>query len=136
MHTKSHLTLIHAATMKPEDWLRFVWIDPFPGQWARLKLSEECAQALEVCIMAAPLAGTVVPGAGGLRKVRFATRGSGKGKSGSYRVSYTYFAEYGLVILWAIIAKGQAEDLTKADCNAIAKQIGRLKTLLDQGAIR
>ncbi len=136
MHSKEHLKLIHPPSLRPEDWLRFVLIDPFPGQWARLKLTEAAMQALEVCILSAPLMGSVIPGTGGLRKARFTSPGSDKGKSGAYRVFYVYFPEYGTVILWAIVAKGQSADLRAADRNAIAKQIGRFKRLLDQGVIR
>ena len=73
-------------------------------------------------------------GHGGLRKARFTTRDSECGKSGAYRVFYAYFPEHGTVLLWAIIAKSETDNLTKADRNAIAKQLGRLKHLLDQGA--
>jgi hypothetical protein len=136
MHSKKHLKLVHSASLRPEDWLRFVHLDPFPGQWSRLKLGETELQALEVCIMSAPLLGRVVPGTGGLRKARFSTSDEGKGKSGSYRVFYVYYEEYGTVILWAIIDKGEKADLTKAQCNAIGQQIARLKRLLDQGVIK
>lgn len=122
--------------IKPADWLRFVHVDPFPRQWAKLKLTEHDLQALEQCLIAGLRTGAVVPGAGGLRKVRFVTPGVQKGKSGAYRVYYVYFQEYGLIILWAVIAKSQMADLSKADRNAIAKQIQRLKTLLDRGDIQ
>lgn len=128
--------MVHPAPVRPEDWLRFIHLDPFAGQWHRLKLGDEDLRALEVCIMASPDQGAVVSGAGGLRKVRFTAPGSGKGKSGSYRVFYVSFPDHGHVVLWAIIAKGERENLTKADRNAIAKQIERLKGLLDKGVIR
>jgi len=99
-------------------------------------MNDECLQALEVFIMMNPKVGHVVPGTGGLRKARFSTPESDQGKSGAYRVFYVYLAEYGLVLLWAIIAKGQYADLTKADRNTIAKQIDRYKRLLEQGVIR
>jgi hypothetical protein len=46
------------------------------------------------------------------------------------------FPEYGIVVLWAVIDKVQKANLTKAQRNAIAAQIARLRRLLDQGAIR
>ena len=36
----------------------------------------------------------------------------------------------------AIIAKGEQSDLTKADRNALAKVIDRLRGLLERGGIR
>jgi hypothetical protein len=86
--------------------------------------------------MAAPLDGVVVPEAGGLRKLRFTAPDSSRGKSGSYRVFYVFFQEYGIVVLWAIIDKAQKANLTKAQRNGIVLQIARLRRLLDQGAIR
>jgi hypothetical protein len=122
--------------IRPEGWLRFVQIDPFPGQWAGLGLGEVDLQALELLLLASPSAGAVVRGAGGLRKVRFTAPGSGRGKRGSYRVFYAHFPEHGHVLLWAVISKNQAADLTPADRNALAKGVARVKRLLDQGVIR
>lgn len=137
MHSKEHHTLVHDAALKPEDWLRFVQLPPFPGQWTRLGLSDDYLRALEIAIMAAPdKAGVVIPGTDGLRKVRFTTPDSGRGKSGAYRVFYVYFPEHGIVTLMAIVAKGQRSDLSKADRNALAAEIGRLRRLLDQGVIQ
>ena len=136
MHPKEHRKDVPSAHLRPQVGLRFVQIDPFPGQWNRLKLDERALEALEVYITTAPLGGVVVPEAGGLRKVRFATPGSVKGKSGSYRVFYAYFQEYGIVVLWAIIDKVQRANLTKSQRNGIAVQIARLRRLLDQGVIR
>jgi hypothetical protein len=40
------------------------------------------------------------------------------------------------VILWAIIAKNQKADLTKAEKNVIATVLGRYKRLLEEGRIQ
>jgi hypothetical protein len=136
MHSKLDLTLIHPASLKPEDWLRFVEIEPFPGQWARLKLTDHDLMMLQIVICSAPKMGSVIPGTGGLRKARFSTGDSDKGKSGSFRVFYVFFQEYGIVILWAIVAKNEKSDLTKAEKNAIATVLGRYKRLLEEGRIR
>jgi hypothetical protein len=136
MDSKKHPKAVPSAHLSPLVGLRVVQIDPFPGQWNRLKLDERALEALELCVMRAPLGGVVVPEAGGLRKVRFTTPESGRGKSGSYRVFYAYFQEYGIVVLWAIIDKVEKANLTKAQRNAIAQQIACLRRLLEQGAIR
>ena len=128
--------LIHPASFRPQDWLRFILIDPFPGQWSRLKLTEEHMQLLEIFVMTNPLIGAVVSQTGGLRKCRFRIPKSGKGKSGSYRLFYVYFPECSHLVLWAVLGKGQSENLAEAQRNEIAKQIARLKSLLDKGVIR
>lgn len=136
MHSKEHHTLSHSASIRPEDWLRFVQIDPFPRMWSQLQLKDEDLRALEIGIMASPAGYVVIPGTGGMRKLRFSTPDSGRGKRGSYRVYYVYLADYGTVLLMAILSKGEKADLSKADKNALATVIARLKSLLERGAIR
>jgi len=133
MYSKEHLILVHSASIRPEDLLTFVQVDPFPAQWGRLKLTEADLQILELRILAEPLMGTVIPGTKGLRKARFSIPGSDKGKSGSFRVFYFYARAYGTVFLWAIIAKGVSDDLSMADRNAIATEIERTKRILKRG---
>jgi hypothetical protein len=129
-------TLIDPESLNPEDWLRFAEVEPFPGQWAKLKLTDDDLARLQVALCAEPRMGAVIPGTGGLRKARFAAGDGDRGKSGSYRVFYVYFQEYGIVILWAIVAKNQKADLTKAERNAIATVLGRYRRLLEEGRIR
>lgn len=136
MHVRHTRNVSHPATMKPEDWLRFVQIDPFPAQWKRLGLDDDDLKALEIGIMAAPSGYPAIKGGNGLRKLRFATPKSGKGKSGSYRIFYVYFAEYGTVILWAVLGKSDQADLSRDDIDFLATQITRLKGLLDKGKIQ
>lgn len=60
-----------------------------------------------------PLAGDIIPGTGGARKVRIA--GKGKGKSGGYRL-----------FLLALVSKGQRADISQADRNALRQSLGQL----------
>lgn len=64
-----------------------------------------------------PMAGAVMAGTGGARKVRIA--GRGKGKSGGYRVVTYYAAEDVPVFLFAIIYKGERANLSKSERNAL-----------------
>jgi hypothetical protein len=128
--------VVHSPSLRAEDWLRFVQMDPFPRLWAKLQLTDEDLQTLEIGIMASPSTYPVIPGCEGLRKLRFTTNVSNRGKSGSYRVFYVYFPDYGTVLLMAILAKSDKSDLTKADKNALAQVISRIKHLLERGAIQ
>ena len=56
----------------------------FIGDAKSLKLSQTERDEIVLWIAANPMAGDVIEGSGGARKVRFA--GRGKGKSGGYRV--------------------------------------------------
>jgi hypothetical protein len=74
----------------------------------------------------------VIQGTGGLRKIRFTEPGSGRGKSGAYRVCYAYFPEFGTVALVVIFGKNEKDNLTKADRNAISAVIARYRAELER----
>jgi len=78
------------------------------------------AERTEVVDMlaAAPTAGVLIRGTGGLRKLRVAL--AGRGKSGGARVVYWFHSRgYPAVLLWAF-AKNEADNLTAAQRNALA----------------
>ncbi|HEY5208061.1 MAG TPA: type II toxin-antitoxin system RelE/ParE family toxin [Stellaceae bacterium] len=60
-----------------------------------------------------PEAGDLIPGTGGLRKLRWG--GKSKGKSGGYRAIYYFFDRDVPIFLLAIYAKAMKEDLTSAE---------------------
>jgi len=64
-------------------------------------------------IAANPLAGDVVPGTRGARKVRWQTKG--KGKRGGLRVVYFHLPVDGVVLLVLIYAKSQRENIQPKD---------------------
>jgi hypothetical protein len=75
-------------------------------------------------IAANPRLGDLMVGTGGARKVR--TRGRGKGKRGGYRV-ITYFAGADLpVFLLGVFAKGDKDNLSKAERNELRKELAAL----------
>lgn len=67
-----------------------------------------------------PTCGGVVPGSGGLRKVRFGF--GGRGKSGGARIIYLFSGE-SLPVFLAVFAKNEKADLSKADRTALAKMV-------------
>jgi hypothetical protein len=68
-----------------------------------------------------PRLGDIVPGTGGVLKRRFA--GRGKGKSGGYR-TVTYFAGDDVpVLLLALIDKGERANLSRAEREALRKEL-------------
>ena len=70
---------------------------------------------LETAILNRPESGRVVPGTGGLRKLRFAPPSWGRGKSGATRVCYAFFPEVAAVYLFTIYTKQEADDLSAGD---------------------
>jgi len=76
-------------------------------------------------LAANPMAGDVMPGCGGARKLRVARRG--KGKSGGYRV-ITYFGGDDVpVFLLTVFGKNERANLTQAERNGLAALTKRLK---------
>jgi len=71
-----------------------------------------------------PTCGAVMRGSGGIRKVRFARRGTGK--SGGVRVIYYHHNDDCPVFLLTIFAKGEKSTLSDAETRALAKLVGRL----------
>ncbi len=77
---------------------------------------DECQELVEY-LAANPMAGDVIQGTGGARKVRFA--GRGKGKSGGYRTITYYGGDDIPVFLLTVYAKGQRTDLSQAERNEL-----------------
>ena len=117
---------------KPEEWLRFVRFPAFTRDWERLGLDDAALCALEIEILKDPGHAPVIRGTGGLRKLRFAGPGSGRGKSGACRVCYVAFPEFGTVALVVAFGKNEKADLTPADRNAIAALINAYRAELER----
>nr|WP_301549691.1 type II toxin-antitoxin system RelE/ParE family toxin [Methylorubrum thiocyanatum] len=103
-------------------------------------LSERCivgrchrrgASRDRTCHRINPAAGDVIPGTGGLRKVRIA--GKGRGKSGGYRIISYYAAADVPVFLLALVSKGQRADISQAERNVLRAVVGTLAEAYRQG---
>ena len=92
--------------------------------------------ALQVAIMAAPKAAPVIPGTGGLRKLRFSPLGWKTGKRGAIRVCYVYFEEFWTVLLVVAYPKNRRDNLTQSEKREISKLIERQHTILSAGRRR
>lgn len=84
-------------------------------------MTEAERDAAVLMVAADPMAGAVMVGTGGCRKVRVA--GKGKGKSGGYRL-ITYYVSARGVFLLTVFSKGDKANLTDA-------QKARLKKALE-----
>jgi hypothetical protein len=72
-------------------------------------------------VAAFPMAGDLIRGTGGVRKLRW-RRGS-TGKSGVVRVIYYFHSEIMPLYLLTLFAKNERADLTQAQRNALAKLV-------------
>jgi hypothetical protein len=84
-------------------------------------LSEDEVLRIVVAISNDPLLGDLIPGTGGARKRRFA--GRGKGKSGGYRTVSYYAGDDVPVLMLALINKGERNNLSHAERNALRKEL-------------
>jgi Uncharacterized protein conserved in bacteria len=87
-------------------------------------LSEDDRLAVIAAIAADPMAGALMAGTGGLRKLRFAY--PGQGKSGSYRTVHYYGGNDVPVFLMGVIKKGERDNLSQAERNAFKKELAIL----------
>ena len=87
-------------------------------------LSEDEYQGLQSFLLKNPESGKVVPGSGGVRKVRWAM--SGKGKSGGVRVIYYFKKQDDEIWLLTIYSKSEVENIPAHILRQIAKEIGNV----------
>jgi len=74
-----------------------------------------------------PTCGDLIPGTGGLRKVRVGRGGSGK-RGGVRVIYYFYNADFPLVLM-ALYAKNEKADLTPRDRKALAADLKEITGL-------
>jgi hypothetical protein len=86
-------------------------------------LDDEAYAAFQSELAADPEAGVVIPGTGGLRKLRVAAKG--KGKRGGARVIYFYFIANDRIAMLLAYPKGVKDDLTVKEKRILA---GIIKT--------
>ena len=109
----------------------FVHLSMFVADWRHLRLTDDDLRALEKILINRPVAGDVMAGTGGLRKLRFAPPSRGGGKSGGLRVCYAVFPTLGLIILYAAYAKNEKANMSPADRNTCNRILQRLRASFD-----
>ncbi len=75
-------------------------------------LSDDEFRLFQAELMSNPKQGDVIQGTGGLRKIRVASKGKGKGKRGGSRVIYYFLDEKRRFYLLTIYGKNEMSDLT------------------------
>lgn len=83
--------------------------------WAGHYLPDDDLATLQGEPMVDPDAGTVMPGCGGLRKLRIADPRRGKGRRGGIRVIYLHVESADLIHLVTIYSKDQKDGLSPED---------------------
>jgi mRNA-degrading endonuclease RelE of RelBE toxin-antitoxin system len=88
---------------------------------AKKTLSEDERDDLLYYLSSNPRAGNLIQGTGGIRKLRWASKG--KGKSGGSRVLYFYYNETIPLFILTIFSKNEKVNLSKTQRNELAKLV-------------
>ncbi|MFN8492610.1 MAG: type II toxin-antitoxin system RelE/ParE family toxin [Caldilineaceae bacterium] len=86
-------------------------------------LTDEEYQALQVELIKRPDAGVVIPGSGGLRKVRWSM--PGRGKRGGVRVIYYWAVKQDHLLMLLMYPKNVQDDLTPAQLKMLRQIVER-----------
>jgi mRNA-degrading endonuclease RelE of RelBE toxin-antitoxin system len=84
-------------------------------------LTDEEYGALQGSLMRDPDAGPVIPGSGGIRKIRWAAQG--RGKRGGYRVIYFVRRTHGVIWMLTMYPKNVAENIPAHVLRQIRKEV-------------
>jgi len=106
--------------------LTLIQLSTFAAKWSKLGLTDEDLQSLENMLIANPEAGRVIPGTGGLRKLRFAPRSWHTGKRGVSRVIYAFIVPGAAVYLFTLYGKNEQSDLTPDEKQVFRQVLERL----------
>jgi mRNA-degrading endonuclease RelE of RelBE toxin-antitoxin system len=88
-------------------------------------LSREDRAELINVLASHPLAGDLMPGLGGVRKLRFAPKG--RGKSGAFRVIYYVLTDDQPILALLIYGKNEREDLSPVERKTVANLAAEMK---------
>lgn len=105
----------------------FVEITGFT-EWVAEFLPDDLYAKVQQELMDNPDRGDVMPGCGGLRKLRTPDPQRGKGKRGGARLIYLYVPEARHFYLLDIYGKDEKDDLSASEKRALARLAGELKS--------
>ena len=88
-------------------------------------LDDEAFLRLQRLLMLNPEAGVVIPGTGGLRKLRFGDERRGKGKRGGLRVIYYWWDVGSQFWLFTVFDKDEMSHLTATERKTLKEMIKR-----------
>ena len=88
-------------------------------------LDDDSYAMLQALLSVRPDAGDIIPGTGGIRKIRW--RANGRGKRGGSRVIYYWVVSEDHIYLLTLYGKGVKDDLTHAERAAWRKVVKEIE---------
>ena len=88
-------------------------------------IGPDAIEAVAIYLIGHPEAGAVIPGSGGVRKLRWAAKG--KGKRGGARIIYLYVVVAASIYLLRCYSKNVKTDLTSAEKKELRQIAAHLK---------
>lgn len=99
---------------------------------AKKLLTAELIESLFDYLEVHPEKGDIIRRSGGVRKLRWQSGKSNKGKSGGVRVLYHYSKNL-LIILITLYSKSEKDDISSEECNHLKKLIPQLVMKYTEG---
>lgn len=104
----------------------FIYLPSFDKEWEKLGFGPEDLIKLENYLLEQSQNTPIIPGTGGIRKLRWAIKGKGK-RSGS-RVIYIDMLDYQKIYLIAVYQKNQKENLSAEEKRILKGLVKVLET--------
>ena len=100
--------------------MRFLETSVFTSRLRGL-VDEDQYRALQLALLLRPEQGPLIPGSGGLRKLRWGTRG--RGKRGGLRLVYYWAPREQAFYMLYVYAKNEQSDLTPAQVKVLRRVV-------------
>jgi hypothetical protein len=118
-------------TWEASEWPTFLHLDIFDEEWSDLALGDDDLQERPSAILVSPDRYPIIPGTGGLRKLRFAPSREARGQSGADRVGSVRFREFGFILLVTVWGKNDKSNLSARDRNGVAGIVREIRRALE-----
>lgn len=114
-------------------WFQFVEAPAF-ARYRQDYLDDDGFSELQKHLVKNPDAGDMIPGAGGIRKLRWKDRHRGKDKRGGLRVIYYCFLSDQEIWLLTLYDKDEAVDLTKEERDQLRRALEAERAMRKAGS--
>jgi hypothetical protein len=105
---------------QPPRWL-FLEFPEFGQWWREYFITDDAYGKFQDALIHMPESGDVMPGCGGLRKIRWPDSRRGKGKRGGLRIVYLLIKEAQVIVLVDVYDKNEAGNLSPLDKKRLSR---------------